>query len=1075
MFHEKYNYRYVLQQCFSFKPSSKEEEFGYMKYLNLLVACIGKDELSLYNKLLQESNTYFKLKDEIKMLNLAIKTQKYLSRKVEQKFNQEKNVLAFNSNIVRIFYRVAETLKNKECYTTALEWLNKIYTYYENNNIDYTKGRIQKEEEVVRKSKEETKSKIYRYFSKFSDKSKLKFQSETTPNEEKYYIHSNWYNEYQEFLKSKENIEINDKTIPPFPKVIDNLELLSGKEMLENDQYIIDNTKQTLLKEINKDEWDFLKNKFNCTVELPVKQNVSDLNVYKILTLNSEERNNNNYFFRPKYLGLKRNHSLRSYFTDKYGKEFKMYKYTKTLSKKERKELLFDIMFFYSLTQDDNIIVHHDLLEEVQEISSPSSSKIIFVDFDKFININEQHKCFQCSGEETKLHCDKCENNSLINSKFEFCSEHCLSEHNDAYHSKLNNYENFQTNVQSIIKHSINNPKEGGLKGLQNLGNTCFMNAGLQCIFHCKALVNYLIQEQFENEPLNQRDDLSITRAFISLAKKMYNISSNDNDEYNYYSSSRHYSSYSGSLNPSELRAKFVRKEDKYNNFQQHDSPELISDFLDQLSKELNRSKSTYYDARKDSQTTCGALIEFGRKLNNINSIVEDLFYGQSRNQFKCTNPKCNYIKNCYESFLLLDLPFPSKKSVTYYIKFKHFSFGETEPTITEEFEIDDNCMTVGQFKNKHQRNDYQFDVFMLSSKSYEDNIKELADDYVLFEQDEDGNIQLKEIDNDSEIILYEKADANQYYSIFVFPFVATVVKPPELKWLQKLASCVCACNRDTKVDLENIEIMFYPVRMKIDKNDNVLDTLNNLRKDIFKDKLPSLDERLVNSIIYTINKEALKQETTNQNENNNVQPLIQIKETKLNFDDVTKVYLLLSHSKDDVNMLHDNKYISNDEGTIDTVEKSGFDIYDLFKLYHKPKVNKIFCSKCKSKTTMISTISKLPVYLCFHLKRFSYDTTINDFKKLHVYVDFPETLNVYTYVDKEENYSFEHAAKKEECEYELFAVDEHRGGVYGGHYVAYSKVNGTWYIFNDSSVSQDSNYKSSNSLALFYKRKCLL
>ena len=116
------------------------------------------------------------------------------------------------------------------------------------------------------------------------------------------------------------------------------------------------------------------------------------------------------------------------------------------------------------------------------------------------------------------------------------------------------------------------------------------MNAGLQCIFHCKALVNYLIQEQFENEPLNQRDDLSITRAFISLAKKMYNISSNDNDEYNYYSSSRHYSSYSGSLNPSELRAKFVRKEDKYNNYQQHDSPDLISDFLDEYKKSLENT-----------------------------------------------------------------------------------------------------------------------------------------------------------------------------------------------------------------------------------------------------------------------------------------------------------------------------------------------------------------------------------------------------------------------------------------------------------------------------------------------------
>ena len=125
------------------------------------------------------------------------------------------------------------------------------------------------------------------------------------------------------------------------------------------------------------------------------------------------------------------------------------------------------------------------------------------------------------------------------------------------------------------------------------------------------------------------------------------------------------------------------------------------------------------------------------------------------------------------------------------------------------------------------------------------------------------------------------------------------------------------------------------------------------------------------------------------------------------------------------------------------------------------------YCPRCKKhqQATKKFDIWTVPDILVVHLKRFSNSRLLRD--KIDAFVDFPiEGLDLDSFSGErevakrliaqgEDLEEFGISDLDEPLVYDLYGVDEHMGGLGGGHYRAYAKnENDKWYHFDDSFVS---------------------
>ena len=870
--------------------------------------------------------------------------------------------------------------------------------------------------------------------------------------EKKYIISKKWYNLYKSerskksftFHENIDNFILCDTTKPVIKyeseSSISNYIL---KENWKENSVLIGETEYFKLKEIFHS---------TCDIEFSEEEYIT----FPILLLVEAFKLNNTEQIRPMYIKIKKGTTFKQF------KEILIRTFDQTMNGsitnyefsfyyQTHQSPLFPLMFSYlNLVNYSVSTAELEKIEDSSVMDAIKSKKdnILIIeiyhnstDNESCIKLFEQNHCAYCKEvlrEGNIYECEKCITSHNISQYY--CSEACREEDTNhfTYHQKIEPFLDFDYNINILLKDHISNyfdsKAHNGKLAFRNLGNTYYMNSCLQCIAHCEALSTYFLSRKHQRNNLNYSKKKNLVEEYEEFIKRVWE------------------GQFSDSISPAKLRNAFVSVEEKYKDFSQHEPSEMLSDFLNNLSIQLNRSNSMQYNdlngLKKD------ALFEWNKMLNKENSIIKDLFYGLVNNSISCQN--CSQITNKYEEFLLLDLPIPElpikvpilKMEVNWLVKQKNSLFLKMESKLIDYREN----ATLKELREINK--DLKFDVILITNQCQ-----------VIYYNDNDIIIENSKLKDNQEgkVVFIQKSNKPNIRKNEMLIFVYFFSQPPETPNEESFFDAIkktfqfgcCMSKESPKINYDTITITTYPLIASVS---------------------PSMSEEEFKEII----QEIIKQNFTLSN------LLIKKCETNSKFKDISKMnkafdiksistrlgsesinlYIEIGEKEyQSINSFTTINFSAKSEVIISIIEKNVLDLYDCLNLFKENPSSYIPCENCNEIPKMTTYICKNPYYLVIHLKRISRDG--NSYKKNNVPVEFKENLNIYNYMSNESRKDLPVSF----FDYELFAVNVHSGGVEGGNYYAYCKVDNQWYSFNDISVNEASPFKE-KAYMLFYKQK---
>ena len=575
-----------------------------------------------------------------------------------------------------------------------------------------------------------------------------------------------------------------------------------------------------------------------------------------------------------------------------------------------------------------------------------------------------------------------------------------------------------------------------GATGLNNLGNTCFMNSMLQCLSHTQPLTSWFLGSDAYLRDLNEDNPLGLGgRIAIEYANLLKELWSGD----------------FSSVSPSAFKAVIGEFAPQFAGYQQHDSQELMSCVLDGLHEDLNRIKKKPYVPTIDSNDRPDDVVSreaWTGHLQRNDSVINDFFFGQMKSHITCQS--CGATSVTFDPFSSLSLPLPLSNTCN--LRLPVFCINGVMKVL--EFPIDP-AITLATLKTliAKELSDKDSTVhFCLLSKNaglFSRIYKTLRNSCYI-----DEFRKLPEL-----LVAYElPMEAELFYTTdhlpsSVHPKRGTIdilfgVKDNSYSnFISSTAKCTSAPRRMFCLTASRNEI-YEKVALIIRESWD---------GDITE--VPDFD-------LYSVNLEyssiSVKQKLPRDNE-----------QFVLSNNGDT---LMCVWQRTDVKQLSLGTQNLPEGGQFKTGAKLALrDCLDKFSESEQlAPEDTFYCSKCKQH---LAPVKKLDIWaspdvLIIHLKRFNYSraTYLVQREKISNFVDFPlQDLDLTPYVKGP-------ISSEAPPVYDLFAVSEHSGGLGGGHYTAkcLNFIDGQWYDFNDANVGPTSpeSCLTERAYVLFYRRK---
>ncbi|CAL8273472.1 unnamed protein product [Lota lota] len=652
----------------------------------------------------------------------------------------------------------------------------------------------------------------------------------------------------------------------------------------------------------------------------------------------------------------------------------------------------------------------------------------------------------------------------------------------------------------------LSGDKVPGVSGLKNHGNTCFMNAVLQCLSNTELFAEYLGLEQYKDDESNEERPKTngvhlqrkapgnrgeVTEQLSGLVRALWTF------EY----TPQHSREFKNAVSKSALQ---------YRGNSQHDAQEFLLWLLDRVHEDLNAVHPDSGPSIRPPIEEDDESVEGPSPPLSAGSFVQELFQAQYRSSLTC--PHCQKQSNTFDPFLCISLPIPLPHTrplyvtVVYQGKYSHcMRIGVAVPLNSTVYRLRDAVSRETKIPmDQFVLTEMYYDGFHRSFCDDDDDLDIIQESDSIFAFETPETFRLENIRTKRGSLLANLNQNNLKYGAELGrtpSFMQGAMTPlgaspnknlgPE-KVILLVCNRACSGHQGRRFGLPFVLYMERTVTWDTLQKEILEKMRHLLRPGVYIQVGPfSLRVVGVVGITYLLpqDDQPLCHPTVERAYKSCGQggpPHVKI---VVEWDKETKDYLF-GHTEEEYIPDAESVYLHREQHH----QPQACTLAQCFQLYTKEEQlapdDAWRCPHCKQlqQGRIKLSLWTLPDVLILHLKRFRQEGDRR--VKMQNMVRFPLLgMDMAPHVVKRSQSSwslpshwspwrrpYSLGRNPDDYLYDLYAVCNHHGNMHGGHYTAHCKnsIDGQWYCFDDSEVQPmvDDDVCHQSAYILFYQRR---